>query len=378
MTKRRVLFLTAYPMEAASDRYRVYRLLPYLERAGLYCEVRPFATPALYRAIQSGDLIRQLSFTPLCSLRRFADLARLSHYDLVVINREAFPLFMPLVEKIILNIHPRVVFAFDDAIHVGHREMNGWKNPAMYRLKYGRRVEEVLRRCVHVVAGNEFLAEYARRVNARVSVIPTVVDLEHYSYQPPARGLETLTIGWVGSRSTSPYLLDLEEALRALAEKHPGRIRFRFVGDPKRRLNLPNYQSLPFRLDREIDDLRGMDIGIMPMPDNEWTRGKCSFKAIQYMALGIPTVVSPVGTAAQLVTDGVNGLWARNSQEWFTGLDRLVRDEELRMRLSQAGRGTIERGYSTEIWGPRFASLLAQVATVTPQAETRLGAEIAN
>lgn len=360
LNKPRILFLTAYSIEAASDRYRIYQFLPSLEEAGFSCEVRPFATRALFRAIQSDSMVGQLVHTPYSCVRRFLDLARLSQYDLVVINREAFPLLMPLVEKIVLRKHPRVVFNFDDAIHIGHRDTPHWQYSRIYRLKYGWGVDEVLRNATHILAGSEVLASYARTLNEKVTVMPTVVDLGHYSYTPPV-AKPVLTIGWVGSRSTSPYLLDIEDALRALAQKNPGKIRFLFYGDPKRSLRLPNCESLPFRLATEVEDLRRIDIGLMPMPDNEWTRGKCSFKAIQYMAMGIPAVVSPVGMAMQLVRPEVNGLWASTGEQWLSGLDRLVNDASLRARLAAEGRKTIERHYSLQVWAPEFVSLLRSV-----------------
>jgi glycosyltransferase involved in cell wall biosynthesis len=198
-----------------------------------------------------------------------------------------------------------------------------------------------------------------------VSIMPTVVDMERYTYRPPRAAAGPLTIGWVGSRSTSPYLLEVEPALRRLSDAYPGMIRFLFFGDPQRQLNLPNCESLPFSLSSELQDLERIDIGIMPVPDNDWTRGKCAFKAIQYMALGIPTVASPVGMTTELVQHDVNGVLARTPQEWFEMLNRLVRDGDLRRRFSEAGRKTVEARYSVQTWGPRLAELLEQVLEVS-------------
>ncbi len=132
-------------------------------------------------------------------------------------------------------------------------------------------MNEILCHCAQVIAGNRTLADHALNFNSQVIIIPTVVDLDQYTYRPPQTSSEMLTIGWVGSRSRSAYLLEIEPALRKLSEAHPGKPRFRLYGHPERKLNLPNCESLPFSLDSEIEDLRTINIGIMPVPDNEWT-----------------------------------------------------------------------------------------------------------
>jgi glycosyltransferase involved in cell wall biosynthesis len=172
--------------------------------------------------------------------------------------------------------------------------------------------------------------------------------------------------------------VEIEPAFRRLSEAHPGKIRFRIYGHPKRKLNLPNCESLPFSLASEIEDLRTIDIGIMPMPENDWTRGKCAFKAIQYMALGIPTVSSPVGMASELIEHGRNGLQACTSEEWFESLNLLVVRPELRRQFAEAGRKTVEARYSLQTWGSRFVDLVDTVATGGEPAARKVAASAAN
>jgi glycosyltransferase involved in cell wall biosynthesis len=357
----KILFITPNPIQSASERYRIYQFLPYLERAGFACTVLPFASRELFRAIQAELLVPKLLYTPFCYLRRMLDLAAISGYDAVVVHRGIFPFPWPTLEKMVIRRHTKVIFDFDDAIHIGHRDIAATKYPRIYKLKYGAKVNEILGRCAHVIAGNRTLGEHALQFNSQVSIVPTVVDVEQYAFQPPRTQSDLLTVGWVGSRSTSPYLLAIEPALRRLSEAHLGKIRFRLYGHPQRKLNLPNFESLPFSLASEIEDLRTMDIGIMPLPDNDWTRGKCAFKAIQYMALGIPTVTSPVGMAAELVQHNVNGFWAQTPEEWFEALNRLVTNIHTRRRFAEEGRKTIETLYSLQAWGPRLAELLDRI-----------------
>ena len=358
---KRLLFITPNPIESASERYRIHQFLPYLERAGFACTVRAFGTDGLFRAIQAEQLVPKLVLTPFCSMRRAIDVLLIPRYDAVVIHREAFPFFCPAVERLVLSRRRKVIFSFDDAIHVGHQDEQRLKYPWIYKMKYGSGVNEVIRRSAHVIAGSKTLAGHALRFNPNVTVIPTVVNLDQYAYQPRCASKEVLTIGWVGSRSTSPYLLGIESALSRLSEAHPGRLRFRLFGHPSRTLDLPNFESLPFSLAREVDDLRTIDIGIMPVPDNDWTRGKCAFKAIQYMALGIPTVTSPVGTATDLIQHNVNGYWAQTPDEWFNALNQLIIDAELRRRFAEEGRKTVEARYSLQLWGPILSELFARI-----------------
>ncbi len=218
-----------------------------------------------------------------------------------------------------------------------------------------------------MIAGSSELASYANRYTNRISIVPTVVDLERFVFRVPRpRADGPITVGWYGSNSTSQYLHWIVPALERLAALHPGRVRFRFYGDPAISFALPDFQALPFSLDTEIQDLQAMDIGLMPLPDTAWTRAKCAFKAIQYMALGVPTVLTPIGMAGDLVQHEENGLHATTVDEWFQALDRLVVDFPLRQRLALAGRKTIKEQYSLQQWAPRFADLLWTVIEDRP------------
>jgi glycosyltransferase involved in cell wall biosynthesis len=363
----RILFLVAHPIDDASARYRVHQFLPYLESEGHACTVWSFSTERLFRVLHSKGRWGIKVFEALrCSLRQLLRLADLSPFDLVVIHREAFPFLTPLLEKWILLRHAKVIFSFDDAIYAGHNDVSGLSHPILYRLKYGRGVDEVLRRSLHVIAGNRILADYARQFNPRVSVVPTVVDCVQYPPKLARTGASwPITVGWVGSRSTAPYLTAIEPALRSLAQANRGKVRFRFFGCPQYKLDLPDLESLPFRLETEVSDLHSIDIGIMPLPDTAWTRGKCAFKAIQYMASGIAAVASPVGITAEIIHHEINGLLAESADDWLCALTRLLHDEQLRRRLAGNARRTIEESYSLQVWGPRLASLLDGLAGAT-------------
>jgi glycosyltransferase involved in cell wall biosynthesis len=358
----RLLFLVPHPQEDAGYRYRVQQFLPYLENAGYQCWVWPFSTNQLYGDLRTrGRYTRKTLHFLYCTGRRLAQLADLSRFDMVVIQREVFPFLTPALERWVLFRHPRIVFAFDDAVYSGQLHAPDLNHAALYRFKYGRGVDEVIRRSSHVIAGNRILAEYARQLNPRVSIVPTVVDCGRYR-RKPASASGPVTIGWMGSRSTAAHLRAIEPALKKVAADNPGSVRFRFFGFPEYQPDLPDCLSLPFRLETELEDLAGIDIGLMPLPDTEWTRGKCAFKAIQYMAIGAATVASPVGITTDLIQHGVNGMLASSEEEWCLCLNALLQHEELRGTLASAARRTIEESYSLQVWGPRVVTLFEEMS----------------
>jgi glycosyltransferase involved in cell wall biosynthesis len=357
-----ILFLTAYPIEDASCRYRIHQFVTHLERAGYECTISSFATPTLFRALRKkGHLASKVRQTLSCTSRRLSTLAKLSEFDLVVIHREAFPFFAPLMENLALRLHPKVVFSFDDAIYCGHTEVSTLNHPLLYRAKHGRGYDGVIRRSFHVIAGNRTLAEHAAGLNPNVTVIPTVVDCQQFWCKPVARTRGPITIGWIGSQSTVSYLAMVEPVLREIARRNPGRVRFRMFGSPDYKLDVADCQSLPFVLDREAEDIRSLDIGLMPLPDTAWARGKCAFKAIQYMASGVPTVASPVGVTTDLIQHNDNGLIANSPIEWLHAIERLIYDLSLCQHIAVNARRTIEERYSLQVWGPRFVSLLDEI-----------------
>jgi glycosyltransferase involved in cell wall biosynthesis len=197
-----------------------------------------------------------------------------------------------------------------------------------------------------------------------VEVLPTTIDVDVYRPQP-REGRDLVRVGWSGSPTTAAHLRSMEGALRRLLDKFP--IELVIMGDPAFRLaGTPRVTVVPWSSDREIAEVGAFDIGLMPLPDDDWSRGKCGFKALLYMALGVPPVVSPVGVNTEIVSDGENGLLASSEDEWVEAVGRLVRDAPLRARLGAAGRSTVVDRYSGQGWAPRFLEVLRQAADSRP------------
>jgi glycosyltransferase involved in cell wall biosynthesis len=353
----RVLALVPYPPgRVPGQRYRIEQWLPHLLREGVEVQLEPYLGPdALARLHAPGRTLAKARDVLGGGLRRLARVARLSGYDVAYVYREATLLGTSLVERRLARRVP-FVLDFDDAIYLSAVSP---ANAAFAWLKRPGKTAELCRLARHVVVGNETLAAYARPLAREVSVVPSTIDTELYvpgAAPPGARPI----VGWTGSATTLPYLEALAPALRRLRARVDFELRV-IGGAP--RLDGLDVVARPWRAESEVLDLRPLDVGLMPLPDDPWARGKCGMKALQYMALAIPPLVSPVGVNAQIVTHGVNGFHAAREDDWVERGAELLGDAGLRARLGAAARRTVEEGYSARVHAPRLAALLRAAAS---------------
>jgi glycosyltransferase involved in cell wall biosynthesis len=348
----RVLALLPYPLRRApGQRYRIEQWAPALAAEGVAVAFRPFLAPwgmdVLYQ--RGRTLTKTLAVLAGC-LRRLRDATAVPSHDIVYVYREAMLLGPSWLEAACAWRRP-LVFDFDDAIYL--RDASA-ANPWARRLRPESKTASLCRLATHVTVGNEQLARYARPLARRVTVVPSTVDTMEYQVLARPQNPKPL-LGWTGSSTTVRYLASLHPALLALRGLVDYRLRI--IGATP---DLPgiDVEHVPWRPETEADDLRAVDVGLMPLPDDDWSRGKSGMKALQYMALGIAPVVSPVGVNADIVEDGRNGLHASSQEDWITAMARLLRDAELRCRLGVEARRTVEAKYSARVQAPRFARVL--------------------
>jgi glycosyltransferase involved in cell wall biosynthesis len=347
-----------YPTEAPANRLRIEQYIPYLAAHGWRARIYRFMSPAFYQiAYQPGRYPEKALHFLAAAGRRLGQLPRIRKADVVFVHREAFPYGPPVVEELLARAGCRLVFDFDDAIYLPNYSP---ANRALAWLKYPNKIRQIIRRSVHVIAGNEYLAAFARRYSSRVSIIPTPVDTARFHPCRRRPDRDTITIGWIGSHNTVGALRLVEPALRRLADRYP-RVRFLVVGGPYL-ADVPRLENRPWSLAGEVDDLRELDIGLMPAIDDDFWRGKCGFKILLYMSGGIPPVCSPVGVNADIVQDGVNGFLARDPDEWYQRLAYLVEHPEARRAIGEAAWHTLQTRYSLDVQAPRLAAVLAQAA----------------
>ncbi len=275
-------------------------------------------------------------------LKRFFTLFTLFEYDYIYIHREAASVGPPIFEWIIAKIwRKKIIYDFDDSIWIS---ASSACNPLSAYVKCNWKVSHICKWSHIITVGNDYLADYASQFNNNVRIIPTVVDTEnrHKSMKIVHDGIPT--IGWTGTFTNFDQFDVVKDALQDLQQRH--QFKLQIIADKDPQFTDFEYQYKPWREESEITDLLQFDIGIMPLQNSAIQLGKCAFKAIQYMSLGIPSVVSPVGANCKVVEDGVNGLWANDSKEWFTSLENLLLNKELRAEMGKASRTRVINRYS--------------------------------
>lgn len=350
----KILFIVPYCSKGPSNRYRVEQYLPFLRREGMDFDIRPFARDEFYDILyRKGKYVKKAAYFLCAFARRAIDALGAHKYDVIFIHREACPFGPPLFEWLFYLSGKPIIFDFDDAIFL----QNFHPTNRIYRsLKFSSKTKHIIRMASVVIAANRFLEEYARRFNKNVHVIPTSVDTD--IFVPNRKNSPgTLTIGWVGSPTTASYLRLIYSALKRLGQKYD--FVFKVVGaDSQIAVEGVKVQNSGWEMGKEIEDFQSIDIGVYPLPDTEWARGKASFKAIQYMAVGVPVVASPVGMNAELIQEGINGFLAAAEEEWFTKISRLIEYPELRRRISLEGRRTVEEKFSVKVNSPRYLAII--------------------
>lgn len=353
----RVLAFTRYGRLGASSRLRTFQYLPLYREAGIDVDACPLFSDRYVESLYRGRAsVREVARG---YARRCASLMGSKQYDLVWIEKEALPWIPFAMESALLARDTKIVLDYDDAVF--HRYEH---HPSrLVRALLGTKLRRLMSRACLVVAGNDYLAEYSSRYAARVAVVPTVVDLERYTLESrPRDDCKTVTVGWIGSPSTAHYLRLVYAPLRELKKRHG--IRCIAVGARPDQLAGGPFEAAPWSEAVEVGSIQAFDIGIMPLLDTPWERGKCAYKIVQYMGCGLPVVASAVGANASVVQEGTSGFLATNPEDWMSSLERLIVDAQLRRKFGDNGRSIVERRYSLQAQGGRMIEFLRDIARI--------------
>lgn len=349
------------------QRFRIEQWQPLLAREGVEITYAPFENEELHELLyRDGYLPQKLNLVLRAFARRCAELRQAKDYDLVYVFREAALLGPAFFERWVHSSGVPMVFDFDDAVFVSYRSPS---NGYLSYLKFASKTKAICRMATRVMAGNSYLAQYAAQLNSQVTIVPTTIDTDKYEVVDKSSSTEVPVIGWTGSFSTVQHLDKLKRALQTLARRE--RFQLRVIGTPAYEIEGVDVEARSWRSESELEDLKPIDIGMMPLPDDNWSKGKCGLKALQFMALGIPTVCSPVGVNTEIIEDGRNGFIAGSENEWVEKLSALLRSAELRSQLGMAGRVTVESRYSAKVQAPIVQELFR--AAVSDAAATRSG-----
>jgi len=347
----KLLVLTRHGNLGSSSRLRFFQYFPYLQEQGIKCIKQPLISDEmLTKRYQQGHY--KLTTVTHAYVRRVMKMIQRTRFDLVWIEKEALPWLPALLELPLLKGVPYVL-DYDDAVWHNYDS----RTPSWARNLFRNRFSGLIQGARLVICGNQYLSKYACNVGASwVEILPTAVDLNRYGpVVKDSREDIVPRIVWIGSPSTVAHNRLIVEPLQYLSKSV--KFKMRLIGA---KIELPgvDIEYLPWTEATEVSALQACDIGIMPLPDLPWERGKCGYKLIQYMACGLPVVASPVGVNKSILRGGKYGLLAETRQDWVDALESLLMSPDLRLRMGLSGRNCIENEYCTQKIEPILAGLL--------------------
>lgn len=352
----RVLILCPYPFDSAgSQRFRFEQYFSAFNNHQIHYHQKSFWSNKAWKILyQKGWKAQSLKMYYLIIgiIKRFFLLNTLKRYDYIFVHREIFPTGPSILISWLVKKNPKVIYDFDDAIWLPNYAAS---NKRFAFLKNYTQVEQLCTKAYKISVGNHYLANYAQQFNANTVIIPTTIDTQNWHTGSIDYTTKTLVFGWTGTHSTMKYLPELLPILDELQQRYS--FKLLIISDKHPDFEREYVQYLPWSKASEIKDLKQMHIGLMPLHDDQWSRGKCGFKALQYMSMGMPAIVSPVGVNAEIVDHGINGFVALNDDEWKNALEHFLLHPTALKNMGVNAKAKIESHYSVNALTPKFLSL---------------------
>lgn len=357
---KKVLFIANHREgRSPGQRFRFEQYIAYLSQNGFDCEISFLISEKDDKIFySSGNFVRKMIILLKSYCIRYRDIRRVNTFDIIFIFREAMMTGSWIFEKYFSKSKTKVIYDFDDAIWLANVSEG---NKKFEWLKNYNKVSEIIKISDYVIAGNKFLHNYAQYYNKNVIVIPTTIDTSYHTHNKKAYSIQ-INIGWTGTETTIKHFEIAIPILKQLKSKYKDKINFLLISNKPSDCKDIEIEYIPWNKETEIEDLAKIDIGIMPLSDDKWAKGKCGFKGLQYMSLGIPTIMSPVGVNCEIIEDGVNGYLAHSDEEWIEKISQLIESSELREKLGKKGKETIEQRYSVESQKNVYLELFREVA----------------
>ena len=342
---KRIIFIAPYPIgQAPSQRFRFEQYLELLRKEKFEIQFHSFLNTKTWNKLYNQGSFFGKVFGIIGSFwRRFILLFKIRRTDYIFIHREASMVGPPVFEWIIAKIlRKKYIYDFDDAIWLPNYSQS---NEKFHKLKAYGKIKRIIKWADSVTAGNKFLKKYAEQYNKNVRILPTTIDLVNLHNICTIQNDTDINIGWTGTHTTLEYLTEIIPILQELEKDY--QFTFIVISNQKPDIELKSLRYIPWNKETEIQDLSKINIGIMPLKDDQWAEGKCGFKGLQYMALEIPSILSPVGVNEEIVTHNINGILCSSAQEWKEALTKLITNKEFREELGKKGRQVISERYST-------------------------------
>lgn len=359
MKKKNIYIYTKHQGQGASSRYRSIQYFDFLEKQG-FTVIHRYLFSDEYLALKYCRDRRYILVAVMCYLRRFLDLfADVRRGRVFVIEKELFPYLPVKFERWIQLMGVKIILDYDDAIWHNY-DANKRK---IIRVLLGNKLKKIIKTANYFIGGNVYLCDYAKRAGCKnIVTIPTVISQKKYSsdYLKLPRS-DIFTLVWIGSPSTSPYLFELNKALKRVTDEF--NVNVKLIGFDENLTGRLAFRHtiVPWHADTELKELATAHLGIMPLPDRPFEKGKCGFKLIQYMAMALPVLASPVGVNAQIVQNGINGFTCQSDEDWYQRIVQIMCNETMRAEMGESSRRIFVENYSLESASLTYLSTIEQV-----------------
>lgn len=356
-----IVYFTKYSQEGPSSRYRSFNYKSILEKN--FCvEYSPLFDAEYVTSLYTNRRTKYFRIFLLYVNRIISVLKHIRKDKLFIIEYELLPYFPPILEMILNLFKEKIIYDFDDAIFHNY----DIHPRVLVRFLYGNKISKIVSSANYVITGSPYLSNYLSRFNSNLVEIPTSVIFSKYSVSPrPKFEFGNVVIGWIGSKSTSSNVLSILEVINIILNLYP-EVVFKFMGldqELKAQLNLPNVELLNWSEQEELKFLNDIDLGIMPLEDNPFNRGKCGFKLIQYMAMGKPTISSPLEANVKINRNSSN-LFARNTQEWVDCIIEFYENRDFYKEVGLKNRQIVKEFYSVETNSETYLKLFNKLVNV--------------